>query len=69
MMKSVRRVEKVCGRKLFEEANLVTESKDDEGLIKVADTGIITSISGTPSQQTIKSPIITKNSKIPSLRY
>ena len=61
-------------KKAIEEANLVTESqitptKDDEGLIKVADTGIITSISGTPSQQTIKSPIITKNSKIPSLRY
>ena len=60
-------------KKAIEEANLVTESqitptKDTEGLVKMADTGIITSISGTPSQKTIKSPIITKNSRIPSLR-
>ena len=56
----------------IEEANLVTESqitptRDNEGLVKRADTGFVTSITGTPSQQ---SPIISKtmNSRIPSLK-
>ena len=61
----------------IEEANLVTESqitptKDNEGLLKSADTGIITSITGTPSQQALHShsPIISKSmsSRIPSLK-
>ena len=60
-------------KKAVEEANLVTDSqitptKDNEGLVKVADTGVITSISGTPSQMSRKSPIITKSSRIPSFR-
>ena len=57
----------------IEEANLVTESqitptKDNVGLVKKADAGVITSITGTPSQQ---SPIISKNmnSRIPSLKF
>ena len=54
-------------------ANLVTESqitptKEGEGLAKVADKGVITSISGTPTQQSLPSPIISKYSKIPSLK-
>ena len=59
----------------IEEANLVTESqitptKDSEGLVRSADTGIITSITGTPSQQSFRSPILSKNmnSRIPSLK-
>ena len=55
-------------------ATLVTESqitptKEDEGLAKVADIGIITSISGTPTQHSLQSPIITKHSRIPSLKF
>ena len=56
------------------EANLVSESeitpiKENEGLVKVADKGIITSISGTPTQLSLSSPIITKQSRIPSLKF
>ena len=60
----------------IEKADLVTESqitptKDNVGLVKVADTGIITSITGTPAQQSLQSPIISKNmsSRIPSLKF
>ena len=57
----------------IKEANLVTESqitptKEDEGLVKATDVGIFTSISGTPTQHSLQSPIITKHSRIPSLR-
>ena len=46
----------------------ITPTKDDEGLKKPLDTGSVTSVTGTPSQQSFMSPIITKP-RIPSLKY
>lgn len=58
----------------IEQADLVgdsriTPTKENEGLRRSPDTGIVTSISGTPSQLHQKSPILYKTSKIPSLKF
>ena len=61
-------------KQTIEQADLVgdsriTPTKENEGLRKSPDTGIVTSISGTPSQLHQKSPILYKTSKIPSLKF
>ena len=61
-------------KQTIEQADLVgdsriTPTKENEGLRKTPDTGIVTSISGTPSQLHLKSPILYKTSKIPSLKF
>ena len=62
----------VAWEEAIESADLVgeaeiTPTKDNEGLKKPLDTGCVTSVTGTPSQQSLKSPIISK-SRIPSLK-
>ena len=61
-------------KQTIEQADLVgdsriTPTKENEGLRKTPDTGIVTSTSGTPSQLHLKSPILYKTSKIPSLKF
>ena len=47
----------------------ITPTKDNEGLRKDLDTGVVTSITGTPSQLHLNSPILYKSSRIPSLKF
>ena len=61
-------------KQTIEQADLVgdsriTPTKENEGLRRRPDTGIVTSISGTPPQFHHKSPILHKTSRIPSLKF